>query len=56
MKVQISDKELNRIPEAEKYFTSLGCETEVTNLKYGDYVFNGKVAVEYKKMSDFLKT
>jgi ERCC4-type nuclease len=56
MKVQISDKELNRIPEAEKYFTSLGCETEVTNLKYGDYVFDGKVAVEYKTMADFFSS
>ena len=56
MKVQISDKELNRIPEAEKYFQGLGCETEVTNLKYGDYVFDGKVAVEYKKMSDFISS
>ena len=56
MKVQISDKELNRITEAEKYFTSLGCETEVTNLQYGDYVFNDKVAVEYKKMSDFISS
>ena len=53
MKVAISDKEQSRIPQAEKYFTSLGCETEVTNLQYGDYVFDGKVAVEYKTMADF---
>lgn len=53
MKVLISDKEQDRIPQAEKYFTSLGCETEVTNLQYGDYVFDGKVAVEYKTMADF---
>ena len=52
--VQISDKELKRIPQAEEYFQSLGLETEVTNLQYGDYVFDGKVAVEYKKMSDFI--
>ena len=56
MKVLISDKEQTRIPQAEKYFQELGCETEVTNLRYGDYVFNGKVAVEYKTMSDFFSS
>lgn len=56
MKVQISDKEQNRIPQAEKYFQSLGCETEVTNLQYGDYVFDNKVAIEYKTMADFFSS
>ena len=56
MKVQISDKEQNRIKQAENYFTSLGCETEVTNLQYGDYVFDNKVAVEYKTMADFFSS
>jgi ERCC4-type nuclease len=56
MKVQISDKEQDRKPQAEKYFQKLGCETEVTNLKYGDYVFDGKVAVEYKTMADFISS
>jgi ERCC4-type nuclease len=54
MKVQISDKEQNRIKQAEQYFQSLGCETEITNLKYGDYIFNDKVAIEYKTMADFI--
>jgi len=54
MKVAISDKEQSRIPQAEKYFQELGCETEVTNLQYGDYVFDNKVAIEYKTMSDFI--
>lgn len=54
MKVQISDKEQNRIPQAEQYFQELGLETEVTNLKYGDYVFDNKVAFEYKTMNDFI--
>lgn len=53
MLVQISDKEQNRIKQAEQYFQSLNCETEVTNLQYGDYIFNGKVAIEYKTMADF---
>ena len=54
MKVQISDKEQSRIKQAERYFTELGCETEVTNLQYGDYVFDNKVALEYKTMADFI--
>ena len=54
MKVQISDKEQKRIPQAEQYFQSLGLETEVTNLQYGDYIFNNKVAIEYKTMADFI--
>jgi ERCC4-type nuclease len=53
MKVQISDKEQSRIPQAEKYFQELGCETEVTNLQYGDYLFDDKVIIEYKTMADF---
>lgn len=53
MLVQISDKEQNRIKQAEQYFQQLGCETEVTNLQYGDYIFNNKVAIEYKTMADF---
>ena len=54
MIVQISDKEQTRIKQAEKYFQSLGLETEVTNLQYGDYIFNEKVAFEYKTMADFI--
>ena len=53
MKVQISDKEQNRIRQAENYFQELGLETEVTNLQYGDYLFDNKVVVEYKTMADF---
>ena len=54
MKVQISDKEQKRIKQATQYFTSLGCETEITNLQYGDYIFNNKVAIEYKTIPDFI--
>ena len=54
MKVQISDKEQSRIKQAEKYFTELGLQTEVTNLKYGDYLFDNQVAFEYKTMADFI--
>ena len=57
MLVQISDKEQSRIPKAEKYFgEELGLETEVTNLQAGDYVFDNKVAFEYKTMADFISS
>ena len=57
MKVQISDKELTRIPQAQKYFgEELKLDVEVTNLEIGDYVFDNKVAVEYKTMSDFISS
>ena len=54
MKVAISDKEQSRIPQAEKYYQELGLEVTVENLQYGDYVFDNKVAVEYKTMADFI--
>ena len=54
MLVQISDKEQSRIPIAEQYFKELGCETETTNLEIGDYVFDNKVAFEYKTIADFI--
>ena len=54
MKVQISDKEQSRIPQAQQYFQELGLETEITNLQYGDYLFDNKVIIEYKTMSDFI--
>ena len=54
MRVQISDKEQKRIKEAETYYTELGCTTEVSNLEIGDYIFNDKVAFEYKTISDFV--
>lgn len=56
MKVQISDKEQTRIPKAEEYYQSLGLDTEVCNLKYGDYVFDNKVAIEYKTMADYISS
>lgn len=56
MKVEISDKEQSRIPIAEEYFQELGCTTEVKNLEIGDYVFNNKVAFEYKTIADFINS
>ena len=54
MKVQISDKEQKRIEPAKQYFKELGCTVEVANLQYGDYVFDNKVAFEYKTIADFI--
>ena len=54
MLVQISDKEQKRIKPATEYFTELGLEVEVTNLQYGDYIFNQKVAFEFKTIPDFI--
>ena len=54
MLVQISDKEQSRIKPAKQYYTELGCDVEVTNLQYGDYVFDNKVAFEYKTIPDFV--
>ena len=54
MLVQISDKEQKRIEPAKQYYKELGCEVEVTNLQYGDYLFNEQVAFEYKTIADFI--
>ena len=54
MLVQISDKEQKRIKPATEYFTELGLEVEVTNLQYGDYIFDKQVAFEFKTIPDFI--
>ena len=56
MLVQISDKEQRRIEPAKQYYMELGCDVEVTNLQYGDYVFDEKVAFEYKTIPDFISS
>lgn len=54
MKLQISDKEQNRIKTATEYYTQQGLEVEVRNLEIGDYIFNDKVVFEFKTISDFI--
>ena len=54
MLVQIDTHENKRIKEAQTYYESLGLETEVKRLDYGDYVFNEKVAFEFKTIPDFV--
>lgn len=56
MLVQISDKEQRRIQPAKQYYTELGCDVEVTNLQYGDYIFDQQVAFEYKTIPDFINS
>jgi Fanconi anemia group M protein len=54
MKIQISDKEQNRIKSASDYYTRQGHEVTVTNLEIGDYIFNNKVVFEFKTTADFV--
>ena len=54
MKVQISDKEQNRIQTATEYYTKQGHEVEVTNLEIGDYIFNEQVVFEFKTVADYV--
>lgn len=54
MKLQISDKEQNRITTATEYYTQQGLDVELSNLEIGDYIFNDKVVFEFKTISDFI--
>ena len=54
MKIQISDKEQSRIKSASEYYKDQGHEVEVTNLQIGDYIFDNKVAFEFKTIADFV--
>ena len=56
MLVQISDKEQSRIEPAKQYYTELGCDVEISNLQYGDYLFDKQVAFEYKTIPDFISS
>ena len=40
MKIQISDKEQNRIKSATEYDTQQGCTVTTENLEIGDYIFS----------------
>jgi ERCC4-type nuclease len=54
MKIQISDKEQNRIKSATEYYTQQGCTVTTENLEIGDYIFNDQVVFEFKTISDFV--
>ena len=56
MKVQISDKEQNRIKTATEYYKEQGLEVTVENLEIGDYIFNEQVVFEFKTIPDFISS
>ena len=54
MNIKISDKEQTRIKSATAYYKEQGHDVEVTNLQIGDYIFDNKVAFEFKTIADFV--
>jgi len=54
MKVQIDNREQARVQSAKEYYAQQGLEVEVTELEIGDYIFNDKVAFEFKTIPDFI--
>ena len=54
MKVQIDNREQARVQSATDYYTKQGLDVEVTELEIGDYIFNDKVAFEFKTIPDFI--
>ena len=51
MRIQISDKELKRINQAQKYYND--DVVSVEHLEVGDYIFDDQVVFEYKTFNDF---
>ena len=57
LKLQIDDREKkSRIDSARKFFTDLNYNVEVSHLPVGDFVFDNKVAVEFKTPSDMIQS
>ena len=54
MNIQIESRELSRIEYAKQQYKRH--EIEVKYFETGDYIFNNKVAFEYKTMKDFIKS
>ena len=52
MEVKIDTRERKRIKKAQEYYESKDYDVKVEQLETGDYVFNDKVAFEYKTYSD----
>lgn len=52
MKVRIDNRENKRIKKAEKYYKEQNHEVTVEKLETGDYIFEDKVAFEFKTYSD----
>ena len=56
LNLMIDSREHKRIKSATKYYTDLGYTVTTSTLPTGDYVFNDKVAFEYKTWSDYLNS
>ena len=56
MKIQIDNREQNRIKSATEYYKKQGLEVEVTELEIGDYLFDNKVVFEFKTINDFVSS
>lgn len=54
MKVQIDNREQDRIQSATEYYKQQDLEVEVTELEIGDYIFDNKVCYEFKTTADFV--
>lgn len=54
MIIQIDDREGDRIEYAKKQYKQH--DVEKTRLETGDFIFNQKVAFEYKKLPDFIRS
>lgn len=52
MNIKIDTREQKRIKDAEEFYKSKDYEVEIVQLETGDYVFEDKVAFEYKTYSD----
>ena len=59
MKVQIDNREQDRIKSATQYYEEQGLEVSVEELEIGDYIFsdgNNEVVFEFKLISDFVSS
>lgn len=56
MRVQIDYREKKRLDKAQEYYDGKGYDVSVETLETGDYVFDEKVAFEYKTFSDLFSS
>ena len=56
MNLQLDNREQSRIKSATKYYKEQGVEVTVEELEVGDYVFDNKVAFEFKTIPDFVSS
>lgn len=56
MDVIIDSKEKNRVKKGKDFFMENGHNVTVESLGVGDYLFDGQVVFEYKKLDDFISS